>query len=100
LWVSYKVRNMPYRPAAPDARLGVAVVELRHRRCEQGEHDVTIVPSGWVVYAPGCRRRRVGEHYCRCCGEALAAGPVRRPRTADDGRGHGNEEVPSRASGT
>ena len=91
---------MPYRRSAPDPRLGLTVLELQRRRCEQGEHDAAIVPASRVVYAPGGSRREVGEEYCRCCGETLAASPVRRPRTAENGRGHGTEEVPSNASPT
>jgi hypothetical protein len=92
---------MPYRRPAADPRLGLTVLERQRRRCEQGEHDVPIVAAGRVVYTPGGRGREVGEQYCRCCGETLAAGPVRRPRTATDGRGHGSEEEePSNASGT
>ncbi|MGO9753079.1 MAG: hypothetical protein ACLP22_16540 [Solirubrobacteraceae bacterium] len=75
---------MPYRAPAPDARLGIAVVERQRRRCEQGEHDVAVVPAGRVVYAPGGRRRAVGERYCRYCrycGVRLAAGSVQSPRT-------------------
>ncbi len=83
--MSYKVRNMPYRSPAPDVRLGLAVVECQHGRCQQGEHDVTIVPADRLVYASGGRRRAVGERYCRCCGERLAAGPVKSPRTCRGG---------------
>jgi len=42
------------------------VLELQHRRCEQGEHDVAIVAASRVVYAPAGRRREVGDEYCRC----------------------------------
>jgi hypothetical protein len=100
--MSYKVRSMPYRQPAPDARLGCAVVELQRRGCKQGEHDVTIVPAEYVVYAPGGRRRAGGERYCCCCccGERLAAGPVRSPRTGWDRRGADTEEVTLNATPT
>jgi hypothetical protein len=65
--VSDKVGNMSYRRPVSDPRLGVTVLELQRRRCAQGEHDVAIVAASRVVYAPGGRRREVGDEYCRCC---------------------------------
>jgi hypothetical protein len=92
--VSYKVRNMPCRSPAPDARLGLAVVEReRERQRLRCEHDVTVVAADRVVYAPGGRRRAVGERYCRCCGERLAAGSVKSPRTGCNRPGADTEEI-------
>ncbi len=84
---------MPYRSPAPDARLGLAVVELQRLRCERGEHDVSIVAADRVVYAPGGRQRAVAERYCRCCGERLAAGPEKSPRTGGHRPGADTEEI-------
>jgi hypothetical protein len=51
------------KPGAAAARrtrlwyLGLTVLELQRRHCEQGEHDAAIVPARRVVYASGGRRR-------------------------------------------
>jgi hypothetical protein len=64
--VSYKTHST-WRPKAPDPALAWAAVEAQRNACARGEHDVTTVPEGRAVYAPGGIRRSVGQRYCRCC---------------------------------